>query len=187
MNKAQTKKDFAYYFCRMPANWNRNFAAGVFTAGLLGLGRDWNPHARTLWIMLAVAGGFYVLNWLLGYMRACADGEYEDGRMAQTLTKGAVYAIHLALAFGVGQMLGCLWDMFPGNGAEAPVKVGTLPLTCLPLLFYCFVIALREATQIAQHSEALGVPLPTWLRRLIQHISDRVDDGTDDIGGDPDD
>lgn len=171
------EKGFGYYFLKVPGAWGRDLLAGGLTAAVLATGGANSNSQPLVWQLLGVAGGLYILNFIMGYIRACVEGKYDDRKVGWTLTKGVVYIVQLGAAFGLGVLLQSLWKM---TLAQAPIpELGGITIMWAPVVWYAFVIALREATSIAKHSDALGVPMPAFMRRLIAWISDQVDEQTE--------
>lgn len=99
---------------------------------------------------------FFVVDTILGITRAIADKEVSSRGFGQGLIKLVVYICILAMGVGVDTLMN--WQHM------AP-------------LFLLYWIITREGISGIENANALGFPLPAWLKDILEKYKDTAEEG----------
>lgn len=94
---------------------------------------------------------FFMVDTLLGITRAIADKKVSSRGFGQGIVKLIVYIGVLGMGVGIDTLMG--WQHV------AP-------------LFILYWIAAREGISAIENANALGFPLPAWLKRILEQYQD---------------
>lgn len=104
---------------------------------------------------------FFIVDTVLGITRAIADKKVSSRGFGQGIVKLVVYIGVLGMGVGIDTLMS--WQHV------AP-------------LFILYWIAAREGISAIENANALGFPLPAWLKRILEQYQSAGDGGPDENG-----
>lgn len=130
--------------------WSTKFGA-VLAAVATAITKVWADCPETVQKAAFAALMFFVVDAVLGVTRAIADKTVSSKGFGQGLVKLVVYIGVLGMGVAVDTLMN--WQHM------AP-------------LFILYWIAAREGISAIENANALGFPLPAWLKRILEQYQD---------------